>query len=171
MCPTLLLSLFLYSCCFLTGGSFCSHLLTLVTRSRIFLPWRWRRYVPPRRRLTHDLHSATSQKTTLFIFTSVKTSDLTYFRMAGQWRSNVNDYDVTVKFFNDCGPVAEVCGSDYVQDEQKGVNDSHSSESAVRWRMLLSANIMRGTGSDDLEGSFSADIELDTFNSIIYCHV
>jgi hypothetical protein len=41
----------------------CIHLLTLVLRSRIFLPWRWRRYVPPKRRFTQDLHGATSQKT------------------------------------------------------------------------------------------------------------
>jgi hypothetical protein len=34
--------------------------------SRIFLPWRWRRYVPPKRRLTQDLHSATSQNMTFF---------------------------------------------------------------------------------------------------------
>jgi hypothetical protein len=45
----------------------CSHLLTLVPRSRIFLPWRWRQ----------DLHCATSQKTAFFIVTAVKTSDLT----------------------------------------------------------------------------------------------
>jgi hypothetical protein len=57
-------SLFLYSWLFPTGGSVCSHLLTLAHRSRIFLPWRWRRYVAPKRRLTQDLHSATSQKTT-----------------------------------------------------------------------------------------------------------
>jgi hypothetical protein len=50
-----------------TGGSVCSHLLTLVPRSRIFLPWRWRRYVLPKRRLTQDLHSATPQKTTFFL--------------------------------------------------------------------------------------------------------
>jgi hypothetical protein len=64
---TLLLSLFLYSWLSLTGGSVCSHLLTLVHRSRIYLPWRWRRYVPPKRRITQDLHSATSQKTTSFL--------------------------------------------------------------------------------------------------------
>jgi hypothetical protein len=52
-------------------------LLTLVPRSRIFLPWRWRRYVPPKRRFTQDLHDATSQKTTFFIVTVVKTSNLT----------------------------------------------------------------------------------------------
>jgi hypothetical protein len=44
----------------------CSHLLTLVPRSRIFLPWRWRRYIPQKRRLTQDLHGATSQKTTFY---------------------------------------------------------------------------------------------------------
>jgi hypothetical protein len=66
MWHTLPLSLFLYSWLFWTGDSVCSHLLMLVHRSRIFLPWRWRRYVPPKRRLTQDLHSATSQKTTFF---------------------------------------------------------------------------------------------------------
>jgi hypothetical protein len=66
MWPTLPLSLFLYSWLFPTGGSVCSHLLTLVRRSRIFLPWRWRRHVPPKRRSTQDLQSATSQKTKFF---------------------------------------------------------------------------------------------------------
>jgi hypothetical protein len=74
---TLPSSLFLYSWLFLTGGSACSHLLTLVHRSRIFLPWRWRRHVPPKRRFTQDLHSATSQKTTFFIVTAVKASNRT----------------------------------------------------------------------------------------------
>jgi hypothetical protein len=32
-----------------------------------FLPWRWRRYVPPKRWFTQDLHGATSQKTVSFI--------------------------------------------------------------------------------------------------------
>jgi hypothetical protein len=45
--------------------------LTLVPRSRIFLPWRWRRYVPPKRRFTQDLHCATSQKTAFFMLTFV----------------------------------------------------------------------------------------------------
>jgi hypothetical protein len=30
--------------------------------------WRWRRYDPPKRRSTQDLHSATSQKMTFFTF-------------------------------------------------------------------------------------------------------
>jgi hypothetical protein len=41
------------------------------------LPWRWRRYVPPKRWLTPLLHGATSQKTAFFIVTAVKTSTLT----------------------------------------------------------------------------------------------
>jgi hypothetical protein len=53
---------FLYSWLFPTGGSVCSHLATRVLRSPIFLPWRWRRYVPPKRRLTQELHSATSSQ-------------------------------------------------------------------------------------------------------------
>jgi hypothetical protein len=45
--------------------------------SRIFLPWRWRRYVLPTRLFTQDPHGATSQKTAFFIVTAVKTSNLT----------------------------------------------------------------------------------------------
>jgi hypothetical protein len=65
------------------GGCFrlvavCSHLLTLLPRSRVFLPWRRRRYVPPKRRFTQDLHSATSHKTAFFIVTAAKTSNLTF---------------------------------------------------------------------------------------------
>jgi hypothetical protein len=52
---------------FPTGGLVCSHMLTPVFHSRIFLPWKWRRYVPPKRRSTQDLHSTTSQKTTFFM--------------------------------------------------------------------------------------------------------
>jgi hypothetical protein len=45
-----------------------SHLITLVPRSRIFLPWRWRRHVPPKHRFnSKDLHGATSKKTALLI--------------------------------------------------------------------------------------------------------
>jgi hypothetical protein len=50
--------------------------LKLVPCSRIFQPWRWRRYVPPKRRFTQDPHGATSQKTAFFIVTAVKTSNL-----------------------------------------------------------------------------------------------
>jgi hypothetical protein len=65
--PTILPSLFLYRWCFPAAGSVCSHLVTLVPRWQIFLPWRWRRYVPLKRRLAQDLHSTTSQKTTFYI--------------------------------------------------------------------------------------------------------
>jgi hypothetical protein len=41
------------------------------------IPWSWRRYDPPKRRLTPFLHGATSQKTAFFIVTAVKTSNLT----------------------------------------------------------------------------------------------
>jgi hypothetical protein len=44
----------------------CCHLLTLVPRSWIFLPWRCRPYVPPKHRFTQDLHDVTSQKTIFF---------------------------------------------------------------------------------------------------------
>jgi hypothetical protein len=43
-------------------------MLTLVLLSRICLPSRWRRYVPPKRRFTQELHGATSQKTAFFKF-------------------------------------------------------------------------------------------------------
>jgi hypothetical protein len=41
-----------------------------------FRPWRWRWYVPPKRRLTlNGLHGVISQKMVLFITTGVKTSN------------------------------------------------------------------------------------------------
>jgi hypothetical protein len=64
-------TLFWSNCSLTEIQSGCSHLATLVLRSRIFLPWRWRRYVPPKRRLAPELHSATSQKTTFFIINVV----------------------------------------------------------------------------------------------------
>jgi hypothetical protein len=65
--PTLPSPQLIYSWEFSTGGLVCSHLLTLVPRSRIFLPWRWRRYVPPKRRFNPlVLHGATFQKTAFF---------------------------------------------------------------------------------------------------------
>jgi hypothetical protein len=56
MWPTLLPFLSLYSWLFSTGSSVCSHLLTLVPHSRIFLPWRWWRYVPRKHQFTQELH-------------------------------------------------------------------------------------------------------------------
>jgi hypothetical protein len=73
-----IVELFLLCWLFPTGCSVCTHLPTLVLRSQILLPWRWRRYFPPKRRSIQDLHSATSQKTTFFIVTAVKASNLTY---------------------------------------------------------------------------------------------
>jgi hypothetical protein len=58
--------------------SVCSHPLTLVPRSRIILPWRWSRYVPPKRRFTQELHSATSQKTAFLTILSAHKSVLCF---------------------------------------------------------------------------------------------
>jgi hypothetical protein len=42
----------------------------------IFRPWRWRRYVPPKRRLTlNGLHGVICQKMVLFITAAVRTSN------------------------------------------------------------------------------------------------
>jgi hypothetical protein len=44
-------------------------------------PWRWGRYVPPKRRLKlNGLHGVISQKMILFITTAVKTSNPTIFK-------------------------------------------------------------------------------------------
>jgi hypothetical protein len=63
------------------GGTCRLHLLTLVPRSRICLPLRWRRYAPPKRRSTHDLHSATTQKTTFFKLQNVVRYDVSTEQM------------------------------------------------------------------------------------------
>jgi hypothetical protein len=41
--------------------------------STVFPPLRWKRYVPPIRRFLQEPHGVTSQKTTLFTVTAVKT--------------------------------------------------------------------------------------------------
>jgi hypothetical protein len=48
---------------------------TLVSYRLILRPWRWRRYVPPKRRLTFNgLYGVISHKMVLFISTAEKTS-------------------------------------------------------------------------------------------------
>jgi hypothetical protein len=59
--------------------------VTLVLLSRIFLPLRWRLYVPPKRRFAQDLHGATSQEMAFFIVTVLKTSNLTYSSVVYHW--------------------------------------------------------------------------------------
>jgi hypothetical protein len=66
MWPTLAHFLSLHSWLFLTGSPVCSHLLTLIPHSQIFLPWRWRQRDHPKREFTQELHGAISQKTTFF---------------------------------------------------------------------------------------------------------
>jgi hypothetical protein len=47
--------------------------------SFFFLPWRWRRYVPPKGRLAFNgLHGLVSQNIVLFLTTAVRTSNPTY---------------------------------------------------------------------------------------------
>jgi hypothetical protein len=69
-----------------------SHLLTLVPRSRIFLPWRWRRYVLLKRRLTRDLHGATSQKSAFFL------PLLIYFFCLVSWWAELMIQNIAVYF-------------------------------------------------------------------------
>jgi hypothetical protein len=72
--PILPPSLFLHSWFLPTAGSVCSNLLTLVSRSRVFLPWRWRRYVPPKRRLPKIYttpHSRRRHSSTWYMFVPV----------------------------------------------------------------------------------------------------
>jgi hypothetical protein len=55
-----------------------SELVSWFLARLILLPWRWRRYVPPKRRLTFNgLHCVISQKIALFITTTVRTSNPT----------------------------------------------------------------------------------------------
>jgi hypothetical protein len=57
-------------------------------KGNLFLPWKWRRYVPPKRRFTRD-HGTTSQKTTFFIVAVVKTSNLTFTDLLVSFSSSV----------------------------------------------------------------------------------
>jgi hypothetical protein len=59
--------------------------------------WRWRRYFPPKRRLTQDVHGATQQKTAFFIF---KSSSPPPRRLAQPCRTEGCEYYRSV---NTCG--------------------------------------------------------------------
>jgi hypothetical protein len=59
-----------------TWAGVCCHLLTLDPRWQVFIPWKWRRYLPQKRRFRQDLHGATSQKMAFFKVTSLKTSNI-----------------------------------------------------------------------------------------------
>jgi hypothetical protein len=61
------------------GGTSACHLLSRWYLAQlIFRPWRWRRYVSPKRWLTFSgLHGVISEKIVLFITTAVRTSSLT----------------------------------------------------------------------------------------------
>jgi hypothetical protein len=49
--------------------------VTCLLLARLIRPWRWRRYVPPKRQLTFNgLHGVISQKIALFITAAVRTS-------------------------------------------------------------------------------------------------
>jgi hypothetical protein len=85
----------------LQGG--CSHLLTLVSLTRIFLPWRWRRYVPPKRQFTQDLHSATSQKTAFLIFHNHQSLTIYYISIT-IYRFNINNLENTWRVLWDIMP-------------------------------------------------------------------
>jgi hypothetical protein len=72
----------LLSCNRCFGGTYRLHLQVEENISWYYFlrPWRWRRYVPPKRLLQlNRLHGVTSQKMILFITTAVKTSNLTQF--------------------------------------------------------------------------------------------
>jgi hypothetical protein len=78
-------------CCVATDVSeehIACHLLACWFLQKLFLlPWRWRRYVPPKRRLQlNRLHGVTSQKMILFITTAVKTSNPTRMYLFRDWK-------------------------------------------------------------------------------------
>jgi hypothetical protein len=54
--------------------------LALFLVHRFLSLWWRRRYVPPKRRFLQEPHGLTSQNTTFFIVTAVKTSNLTYMK-------------------------------------------------------------------------------------------
>jgi hypothetical protein len=54
-----------------------SSLITLFLTRRFLSSRQWRRYVPPKRLFLQEPHGVTSQKTTFFIVSAAKTSNLT----------------------------------------------------------------------------------------------
>jgi hypothetical protein len=67
------------------GSKLCK-LVCWVLAWLFLLPWRWRRHVPPKRRLPFNrLDGVISQKTEIFITTYVRTSDPKYISVCSLW--------------------------------------------------------------------------------------
>jgi hypothetical protein len=79
------------------GGTY-RHLLSHWFLARLISrPWRWRRYVPKKRRLTlNGLHGVISQKMALFKTTAVRTSNPTYSKDVFSW---VDSLQRTIQYF------------------------------------------------------------------------
>jgi hypothetical protein len=72
-------------------------LLTLLLTHRFLSPWWWRRYVPAKRRF---LHGVTSQKTTFFTVTAVKTSQILQRELAMKKSHQVQDWEKSRAFMS-----------------------------------------------------------------------
>jgi hypothetical protein len=72
--------------------------------------WEWRRYFPPKRRLTEYLHGATSQKMAFFRVTAVKTSNLATFISNFVFRGNYTSDKILLKDIFMSMPIKELHG-------------------------------------------------------------
>jgi hypothetical protein len=63
----------------------------------LLIPWRWRRYTPPKRRLTKYLHGATSQKTAFFMYALVHIC-----KLLDEMSKNDKSKDITFSMWSNC---------------------------------------------------------------------
>jgi hypothetical protein len=68
---------------------------TLLFANRFFLPWRWKRHVPPKCQLSQNLHGTKSQKTKLLTKSFSTMKDSTHNKSWGQLRQG-NNYIVGI---------------------------------------------------------------------------
>jgi hypothetical protein len=105
----------------------------------ILRPWRWRRYIPPKCRLTFNgLHGVISQKMALFITTAVRTSNPTFvserFCLVIWWLVNVGEcLNTAVSLFNRGGVRITACYMTWAQiagARQDGAENQNPSSSS-----------------------------------------
>jgi hypothetical protein len=96
-----------------------------------FFSWIWRRYVPPKRRLTQYLHGATSQGTSFFIITADKTTNHTFIYLHNYMCLLPHKYGWNYQLFNNSTQSSSITTN--TRSQASSIHLS-SSQSISQWR-------------------------------------
>jgi hypothetical protein len=129
-----------YNSCLHWNGNVHVYDITSATDESTLSPWRWRRYVPPKRLLTQYLYGATFQKMAFFVVTAVKTSKLArwkyicesdFITSACSFAFSVTEWDKVVMLeYGKCSRIPQMrnCHRESITSRREGRKRENSSE-------------------------------------------